>query len=48
MYIFKNKREISLFFFGKTLLEYINFIGKYSFRYDPSLKDGQLRPLNSQ
>lgn len=29
------------------LFEHINFVGKYSFRYDPSLKNGQLRPLNS-
>ncbi len=30
------------------LFEHINFVGKYSFRYDPSLKNGQLRSLNSQ
>jgi len=28
--------------------EHINFVGKYSFRYDPSLKNGHLRPLSSQ
>ena len=30
------------------LVEHINFVGKYSFRYDPSLKNGHLRPLNTQ
>ena len=30
------------------LFEHINFVGKYSFRYDPSLKNGHLRPLNTQ
>ncbi len=32
---------------SSLLFEHINFVGKYSFRYDPSLKNGQLRPLNS-
>lgn len=30
------------------LVEHINFVCKYSFRYDPSLKNGHLRPLNTQ
>ena len=30
------------------LFEHINFVGKYSFRYDLSLENGHLRPLNTQ
>lgn len=28
--------------------EHINFVGKYSFKYDPTLNDGRMRPLNIQ
>jgi len=28
--------------------EHINFVGKYSFKYDPALNDGSMRPLNNQ
>lgn len=28
--------------------EYINFVRKYSFKYDPTLNDGSMRPLNIQ
>ena len=30
------------------LFEHITFVGKYTFQYNPGLKDGSLRPLHLQ
>ena len=30
------------------LFEHITFVGKYTFQYNPVLKDGSLRPLHLQ